>query len=68
MPSLVAAAAAHSKGNKKAKARAKTTTKMPTLGKQEAESATPSQTMSAGLEPCAKNLNALAGELPKEKC
>lgn len=40
---------------------------MPILGKQKAESTTPSRTMSAGLEPCAENLNAFADELPKEK-
>lgn len=60
MPSLVAAAAARSKGNKKAKARAEKTTK-------KLNRATPSQTMSAGLKPCANNLNAFADGLPKRK-
>jgi hypothetical protein len=64
MPPL-AAAATHSKGNKKGKA--KITTKMTTTGDQKPESATRSQKTSAGLEPCAMNLNALADELPKEK-
>ena len=41
--------------------------RMQTIGDQKAESATPSQMMSAGLKPCAENLNALAVELPKKK-